>query len=141
MVSKPIENIDSLVQEVAQEMLWIMRGGQPIPCLGLAAIQLGEPIRMIALMQNMYSRDFREPVIIINPEIVKKLNKMVRSREGCLSIGDGNSIFTVQRYKQVKVKGMDLEGNPKSYKEHGIPAFALQHEIDHLNGKLISDTQ
>lgn len=137
-VSRPIENIDGLIREVAEEMLLYLRGVS-FHCLGLAAVQLGEPVRLIAVMYNMYSPDFREPVIIVNPEIVKRSGKMVESREGCLSIGDGRTLFTVRRYKQVKVKGVNLNGDPVAYKEHDLPGFALQHEIDHLDGKLVSD--
>jgi len=63
---------------------------------------------------------------------------MVESREGCLSIGDGTQIFIVKRHKLVKVVGLDLNGARRSYKERGLPGFALQHEIDHLNGRLVS---
>ena len=140
-VSRPIENIDVLVKDVAEEMLLLLGSVSRIPCLGLAAVQLGEPIRLIAVMWNMYSRDFRAPVIIVNPEIIKRSDKMVESREGCLSIGDGSTLFTVKRYKQVKVKGLDLNGKPVAYKERGLPGFALQHEIDHLDGRLVSDVK
>lgn len=137
-VSEPVKNIDGYIKELANEMLTYLRGAH-IPCLGLAAVQLGEKVRVIAIMGNMYSPEFREPVIIINPQIVKKSDKMVESREGCLSIGDGTSIYLVRRYKRVKVVGLDLNGERVAYKERGLPGFALQHEIDHLNGKLISD--
>lgn len=140
-ISRPIENIDGLVKDVAEEMLLLLGSVSRIPCLGLAAVQLGEPIRLIAVVWNMYSRDFRAPVIIVNPEIIKRSDKMVESREGCLSIGDGSTIFTVKRYKQVKVKGLNLNGKPVAYKERGLPGFALQHEIDHLDGRLISDVK
>ena len=140
-ISRPIENIDGLVKDVAEEMLLLLGSVSRIPCLGLAAVQLGEPIRLIAVMWNMYSRDFRAPVIIVNPEIIKRSDKMVESREGCLSIGDGSTLFTVKRYKQVKVKGLDLNGKPVAYKERGLPGFALQHEIDHLDGRLVSDVK
>jgi len=138
-VSKPVEHIDSYIQELASEMLAYMAGVTRIPCLGFAAVQLGELVRMIVIMGNMYSRDFREPFILINPEIVKASTRMVKSREGCLSIGDGRSEYVVLRHKLVKVVGLDLNGERRAYKERGLPGFAFQHEIDHLNGKLVSD--
>lgn len=137
-VSKPVDNIDGYVRELAGEMLAYLSNVTHIPCLGLAAVQLGELVRIIAVIWNMYSPDFREPVIIINPEIVKR-SKIVQSQEGCFSIGDGTSLYLVKRYKQVKVIGLDLNGQRVAYKEHGLPSFALQHEIDHLDGKLICD--
>ncbi len=138
-VSKPVKVIDGYVKEVAAEMIVCLASVTRIPCLGLAAVQLGEPIRVIVIMYNMYSRDFRHPVLIINPELVKRSEKMVNSLEGCLSIGDGTQTFTVKRYKQVKVVGIDLDGKRIAIKEHSLPAFALQYEIDHLDGKLVSD--
>lgn len=140
-VSTPVVDIDGYVREVAEEMLAYLSGASRIPRLGLAAVQLGELVRIIAIMGNMYSPDFRQPVIIINPEIVRKSPKMVESREGCLSIGDGTSIYLVKRHKLVKVAGLDLDGKRVVYKERGLPGFALQHEIDHLNGRLILDKQ
>ena len=139
--SEPVGNIDGYIREVAGEMLAYLSGVSRVPCLGLAAVQLGELVRIIAIMGNMYSPDFRQPVIIINPEIVKRSPKMIESREGCLSIGDGTSIYVVKRYKLVKVIGLDLNGQRVAYKERGLPGFALQHEIDHLNGRLILDKQ
>ena len=138
-LSLPIEVINGYIKELAEEMLGILRGVRCIPCLGLAAVQLGEKVRMIAIMYNMYSSDFREPKLIINPKIIKLPGKTVESHEGCLSIGDGTQIFTVQRYKLVKVMGIDLNGERIVMKERQLPAFALQHEIDHLDGKLVSD--
>lgn len=138
-VSEPVKSIDGYIKELANEMMTYISRVTHIPCGGLAAVQLGEPVRLIAIMWNMYSPEFREPVIIINPEIVKKSLKMVESREGCLSIGDGTSIYLVKRYKLVKVVGLDLNGERVTYKERGMPGFALQHEIDHLNGRLVSD--
>lgn len=140
-VSKPVNNIDSYIKELASEMIAYISGVSRIPRLGLAAVQLGELVRMIVIMRNMYSSDFREPVIIINPEIVKKSDKMVESQECCLSIGDGTSVYLVKRHKLVKVVGLDLNGERRAYKERGLPGFALQHEIDHLNGRLVLDKQ
>ncbi|GAI70278.1 unnamed protein product, partial [marine sediment metagenome] len=120
-VSKPVNIIDGYIKELASEMMAYMTGVSRIPCLGLAAVQLGELVRMVVIMGNMYSPDFREPVVIINPEIVRKSDKMVESREGCLSIGDGTQIFIVKRHKLVKVVGLDLNGARRSYKERGLP--------------------
>ena len=136
-VSLPVVNIDGLVREVAKEMMQTLTTLRERELyLGMAAVQLGEPLRIIVVLFNMYSREFREPVIILNPEIVKKSEKLVESREGCLSL---SGTYTVKRHKLVKVQGLDLNGARVVYKERQRPAFALQHEIDHLDGKLISD--
>lgn len=140
-VSKPVVNIDGYIKELASEMVAYLSGVSPIPCLGLAAVQLGELVRIIAVMQNMYSPEFRHPFIIINPEIVKRSEQIVQSQEGCLSIGDGTSMYLVKRHKQVKVAGLDLNSQRVAYKERGLLGFVLQHEIDHLDGRLICDRQ
>lgn len=139
-VSQPVSTIDGYITELANEMLATLGTVRRVPSLGLAAVQLGELVRVIVIMYNMYSPEFRRPVLIINPEIVKRSEKMVESREGCLSIGDGTRIFTVMRHKLVKVVGLDLNGEQVVYKERSLPGFALQHEIDHLEGRLVSDS-
>ena len=138
-ISLPVTNIDGYIRELAGEMEAHLSATAQITRLGLAAVQLGELVRIIVVMWNLYSPDFRQPVIIINPEMVPKSPKMVESQEGCLSIGDGTTLYTVKRFKLVKVTGLNIDGQRVVYKERGLPGYALQHEIDHLNGRLISD--
>ncbi len=58
-----------------------------------------------------------------------------------LSVAHGRTLFMVRRHKIVKVRGLNLDGDPISSKEHGLLAYVLQHEVDHLEGKLISDVR
>jgi peptide deformylase len=138
-ISNPVNTIDGYIREVASEMLAVMTGKKGSYAIGLAAVQLGELVRVIAILENIYSPDFLEPVVIINPQVVKTSGKVVDSQEACLSIRHGTQFFTVKRDKFIRVVGLNLNGGHVSYKERGLLSFVLQHEIDHLDGKLISD--
>jgi len=102
-------------------------------CLGLAAVQLGVLARLIMVRYG------EEYLFLANPEIIKLSPKTTIMREGCLSIGYGREYHPVPRSKRVKVRYMNIEGIQKTVKAEGTTAAALQHEIDHLDGKLIFD--
>ena len=101
--------------------------------VGLAAPQLGELIRLVGVK---FGNDI---IFLLNPEIVKVSDKMFPSHEGCLSINQGCSEFIVKRYKLIKVKAMNQQFQSVTYKGRGLFGRVLQHEIDHLDGKLIND--
>ena len=129
-VSEPVRDIDSLVKDVAEEMLdCVAKPG----IVGISAIQLGVKLRIIAVCSGV-------PILIINPAVTKASRQTYVSTEGCLSIDHGHSQYLVKRHKLVKVVGLNLLGDRVSYKG-GADTFgaALQHEIDHLDGKLIND--
>jgi peptide deformylase len=105
--------------------------------MGLSAIQIGIPKRVIFI-------NYRGKVIydIINPEIIKQDKKQVGYREGCLSIPETmevNGQIPVYRSRRIKVKFTDAEKKTQVLKFDGIIGRAILHEIDHLNGKLITD--
>lgn len=102
-------------------------------CLGLAAIQLGVPVQLIMVK---YGEDY---IFLVNPKIMKVSKQTWPFPEGCLSIGYGKKLYTFHRPKRVKVRYTDLEGNQQTVKAEGLTARSLQHEIDHLEGKLIID--
>jgi len=133
-VSEPIKSIDGYVKEVAKEI----RRYLALPhCVGLSAPQLGEKIRLIGVKMNI--RPPVDIIFIVNPIIIKLSPKTYHIPEGCLSIGNGKVPFVVTRHKIIKVRGIDLDGVGVTYKGHDLFAQILQHEIDHLDGKLISD--
>ena len=133
-VSEPIKSIDGYVKEVAKEIKKYML----IPhIVGLSAPQLGEGIRLIGVKRNI--RPPVDIILIVNPVIVKLSPKTYHIPEGCESIGGGKVPFVVTRHKIIKVKGINLDGVEVTYKGHNLFAQILQHEIDHLDGKLISD--
>lgn len=131
--SKPIERIDDGVRNFARDMLDTMYDA---PGIGLAAIQVGEPIRMLVID---LAKEGEEPAprIVINPEIVTSGDDRSVYEEGCLSIPDYYA--EVERPATVRVKYLDEHGKPQEVDADGLLATCLQHEIDHLNGVLFID--
>jgi len=122
--------IDGSVKEVAKEMEY--RLSQP-NCIGIAAIQLGEQLRIIGASWG------NELLILLNPVTIKTSPQTYLIEEGCLSIGKGKRIYRVKRHKLVKVRALNLQGDEVTYKGRDIFGRVLQHEIDHLDGRLIID--
>jgi peptide deformylase len=131
--STPIERVDEGVRKLAADMLETMYAA---PGVGLAAVQVGVPCRLIVL-DTAKDEEPPQPLVLINPEIVALGSEMRQHEEGCLSIPDVR--IDIERPATVKVRYLDLEGKPQTLAAEGLLATAIQHEIDHLNGKLIID--
>lgn len=132
-VSRPVERVDDAVRKLADDMLETMYDA---PGIGLAAIQVGEPIRMLVL--DVADKDeAKNPQVFINPEILTRSQETNVHEEGCLSIPDYYA--EVERPAGVTVKAIGLDGKEKVVEADGILATCLQHEIDHLNGVLFID--
>ncbi|MEL6921752.1 MAG: peptide deformylase [Pseudomonadota bacterium] len=132
-VSKPVEHFDAQLKRLADEMLETMYDA---PGIGLAAIQVAEPIRM--LICDVAGKDEeRDPHIFINPEIVASSDERSTYEEGCLSIPDYYA--DVERPASVTVKYQAIDGEPKEMVAEGMMATCLQHELDHLDGTLFID--
>jgi len=133
MVSKPVTKVDVATRKLVDEMFAAMYAA---PGIGLAAIQLGEPKRVITL--DLAKKDQpAEPQVIINPEVLWSSEEKRTYEEGCLSIPEYYE--EVERPAEVKVKYLDVEGKSREIEAAGLLATALQHEIDHLNGVLFID--
>ncbi|WP_028034017.1 peptide deformylase [Chelativorans sp. J32] len=132
-VSKPVERVDDDLRKFAGDMLETMYDA---PGIGLAAIQVGEPLRMLVL-DVAEKDDPKNPQVFINPEIVARSEALNVHEEGCLSIPDYYA--EVERPAEVTVKYLDLDGKEQVVEADGILATCLQHEIDHLNGVLFID--
>ena len=130
--SKPIENIDENTQILIENMAETMYSA---PGIGLAAVQVGEPIRLI-VYDLSHGNEGHKPSVLINPEIVLAEGSIIYE-EACLSVLDFSA--DVERSAMVKVKGVDRHGNPVDIEAEGLTAICLQHEIDHLNGVLYID--
>jgi peptide deformylase len=131
--SKPVERVDDQLRRFADDMLETMYDA---PGIGLAAIQVGEPIRLLVIDTSKEDEE-NNPQVFINPEIVAKSDTASVYEEGCLSIPDYYA--EVERPASVAVKYLDREGKEQSLDADGILATCLQHEIDHLNGVLFID--
>ena len=126
--AKRVSRIDSSIQRLIDNMLETM---QQINGVGLAAPQVGVPLRVIVLRMPEEA-----PMVIINPEIVKRAGEQ-EVTEGCLSIP--GYFGEIKRSAAVTVKGRNRQGKAIRVKATGLMAEVLEHEIDHLNGVLYID--
>jgi len=133
LVSKPVDKVDEEIRTLVADMFETMYAA---PGIGLAAIQVGIPQRVVTL--DLAKKDEpKNPQVVINPEIVWSSEELNTYEEGCLSIPE--LYEEVERPAQVKVRYTDLEGQPHEVEANGLLATCLQHEIDHLNGVLFID--
>ncbi|RKZ96442.1 MAG: peptide deformylase [Gammaproteobacteria bacterium] len=128
--AKPVKKVSSAHQRLLDDMLETMYDA---PGIGLAATQVNVHERLIVID---ISEDKNEPYCLINPEIISDSGKETME-EGCLSVPD--TYAEVERADTVSVKYLDRKGNEKILETDGLLAVCLQHEIDHLQGKLFVD--
>jgi peptide deformylase len=133
LVSKPVEKVDTAIRKLADDMFETM---YEAPGIGLAAIQIGEPLRLVT-MDLAKKDDEKAPQVFINPEVTWSSDEINVHEEGCLSIPDYYE--DVERPAKVRVKYLDLDGKLQEVEADGLLATCLQHEIDHLNGVLFID--
>ncbi|AZO60345.1 MULTISPECIES: peptide deformylase [unclassified Mesorhizobium] len=132
-VSKPVERVDGDLRKLTDDMLETMYDA---PGIGLAAIQVGEPRRLLVI-DLAKEGEPPAPHVFINPEILESSDERSVYEEGCLSIPDYYA--EVERPAAVRVKYLDREGKLQEMQAEGLMATCLQHEIDHLNGVLFID--
>ncbi|MCZ2157745.1 peptide deformylase [Bartonella sp. 220] len=132
-ISKPVEHVDSALQQLADDMLETMYHAKGV---GLAAIQIGIPLRMLVIDVSG-NDDAKNPLVIINPEILWLSEERSLYKEGCLSIPEYYA--EVERPKRLCVRYQDREGKQTEIEADNLLATCLQHEIDHLNGCLFID--
>jgi peptide deformylase len=133
LVSEPIGEIDGSVRRLVEDMFEAMYAA---PGIGLAAIQLGIP-RRIVTMDLARKDEAKQPQVFINPEILSASAEKSTSEEGCLSIPEFYE--EIKRPIQVKFRYLDLAGQPHEVDAVGPLSTCIQHEIDHLNGVLFID--
>ena len=157
IISKPVESFDESLKALVDDMFETMYAAHGI---GLAAIQVGEPLRLLVIdlqepdpdaepeeCHGHHGHDHGEahthqpvkndPRIFVNPEILDPAAELGTYQEGCLSLPE---IFAdVDRPKACRVRWQDLEGNVHEEAMEGLLAICIQHEMDHLNGILFID--
>lgn len=133
LVSKPVDRVDGDLRRLADDMLETMYDA---PGIGLAAVQIGVPLRMLVIDLSREDEP-AQPQVFINPEIVAKGDATSVYEEGCLSIPDYYA--EVERPASVRVGYLDLDGKQREVGAEGLLATCLQHEIDHLDGVLFID--
>ena len=132
-VSKPIEKVTKETQKLMDDMLQTMYAA---PGIGLAAIQIGIPKRVV-VMDLSKDKEKKDPFYLVNPEIVWKSENLVSYEEGCLSIP--NQFAEIERPEKCHVKFLDYYGKQQLIKADGLFSTCIQHEVDHLNGILFID--
>src|SRR6201991_5104245 len=133
LVSEPVKKIDKEIRTLVEDMFETMYDA---PGIGLAAIQVGVPLRLIT-MDVAKKEGETEPRVFINPEILSSSEELSVYEEGCLSIPEYYE--EVERPAKVRVRFMDLDGKIHEEDADGLYATCIQHEIDHLNGVLFVD--
>lgn len=129
-LARPVEVVTEAEKQLAEDMLETMYEARGI---GLAATQVNEPVRVFVLDLSE-NRD--EPRIFINPEIIDREGTQT-CEEGCLSVP--GVYAEVQRAERITVKALDVEGKPFELEADELLAVCIQHEIDHLDGKVFID--
>jgi peptide deformylase len=132
-VSEPVGAITGEIRDLARDMLETMYDA---PGVGLAAIQVGVPKRVIT-MDVSKSETERHPLVLINPEILWSSEEKRVYEEGCLSIPEYYE--EVERPERVRFRYTNLDGEVVEQDADGLLATCVQHEIDHLNGVLFLD--
>ena len=129
-VCEPVKEVDDEIRRLADDMLETMYAA---PGIGLAAIQVNVHKRLIVVD---ISEDRSNPLCLINPEVLTSEGEE-EMQEGCLSVP--GFFETVQRAEKVRVKALDRNGEVLEFDADGLLAVCIQHEIDHLDGKLFVD--
>ena len=133
-VAKPVGEITDDVKKLADDMLETM---YKAPGIGLAAPQVGVLKRLLVMDCIKEEGADPQPMVLVNPEVTWASEAMNTYEEGCLSIPD--LYADVERPEEVEVKWMALDGSEESARFDGLWATCVQHEIDHLDGKLFID--
>jgi peptide deformylase len=131
--SEPVKAVDKSLRALIDDMFDTMYAA---PGIGLAAIQIGAPQRVV-IMDLAKKDEPKAPQVFINPEVIWASDEKATYEEGCLSIPEYYE--EVERPKSVKVKFLDENLKPREIEAEGLLATCLQHEIDHINGVLFID--
>ncbi len=130
--AKPVtefgEDLEKLVADMAETMY-------DAPGVGLAAPQIGVPLQ-VAVIDITRKDEANHLIVLVNPKIVKGEGEQT-DEEGCLSVEDYSSKVT--RFQKIWVEAQDIKGNPINFEAEGFYARVIQHELDHLDGKLFID--
>ena len=134
-ISNTVESVTKDIQILMDDMLDTMYDA---PGIGLAAVQIGIPLRVIVMDISWKNEEgIREPMFFVNPKIVSKAEDMSTYEEGCLSVP--NQYAEIDRPEKCTIEYVDYNGEEKILDAEGILATCIQHEMDHLEGILFID--
>ncbi len=130
-VAKPVAVVDDRIRKLADDMIETMYASDGV---GLAATQVDVHERVI-VMDTSETHD--QPRVLVNPELVTGSDDWILGEEGCLSVP---AIYEkVERHARVRVRALDRDGQPYEFDAEGLTAVCVQHEMDHLMGKVFVD--
>lgn len=127
-VARTVESVDANIIQLVDDMLATMYAAEGV---GLAATQVDVHQRVVVMDT---SEERNEPRVLINPEIIEASAEMADGEEGCLSVPQ--TYDKVRRHKKVKVRALGRSGQPFEFEAEGLLAVCVQHELDHLMGKV-----
>ena len=131
-ISQDVEKVDKEIKTLMDDMLETMYAA---PGIGLAAIQVGVPKRIIVI--DLSKEDEKKPLYFVNPKIIIRSKNKSTYEEGCLSVP--GQFAEVDRPNECQVSYLDYNGQKKELKAEGLLATCIQHEMDHLEGILFID--
>jgi len=136
--SRPVEAVDDGIRALVADMFETMYAA---PGIGLAAVQIGEPLRVLVIdlqeEEDEEGKPVRKPLVFINPEIIDPAVEYSVYNEGCLSVPD--QYAEVERPASCRARWLDLDAVQHDERIEGMLATCLQHEMDHLEGILFID--
>ncbi len=128
-----LEKVDDNVRKLMEEMLETMYAA---PGIGLAAIQIGI-LKRVVVIDISKDQEQKNPLFLVNPEIIQKSKTTSVYEEGCLSLP--GQFAEIERPAECFIKYIDFNGKQKELKADGLLSTCIQHEVDHLDGKLFID--
>ena len=131
--SDALEKVDNELRKLMDDMLETMYAA---PGIGLAAVQVGVLKRLIVIDISK-EKEKKNPIFLINPQIISKSKNTKVYEEGCLSLP--GYFAEIERPAECQIEYIDYDGKKKDMKAHGLLATCIQHEVDHLNGILFID--
>ena len=138
LISKPVDSVDDGIRSLVADMFETM---YEAPGIGLAAVQVGVPQRLLVIdlqeKDDDEGKPVRDPRVFINPELLDPAEDLNVYNEGCLSVPD--QYAEVERPAAIRARWMDLDGKQHDERIEGMLATCLQHEMDHLEGILFID--
>jgi len=130
---EPLEKVDTDTKKLMDDMLETMYAA---PGIGLAAVQIGI-LKRLVVIDISRDQEKKDPIFLINPEIINQSKQTSVYEEGCLSIP--GQFAEIERPAECTLKYIDYNGKEKELKANGLLATCVQHEVDHLNGILFID--
>ncbi|MBS97908.1 MAG: peptide deformylase [Oceanospirillaceae bacterium] len=130
-IAEPVEQVDDEIRQLIDDMFETMYDA---PGIGLAATQVNVHKRIVTID---LSEDQSEPLVLVNPDYKILDEALEEMQEGCLSVP--GFFENVTRPNSIEVTSLDRDGNPQNFVADGLLAVCIQHELDHLNGKLFVD--